>query len=61
MPIPINQTQLIIGQIKILKLADHLMSEEGYIDLEKAGTAGISGLNSYYKLNFIQSFPYARP
>ncbi len=59
-PIAINNTQMVIGQIQLLKLADELLNAEGYIDLELAGTAGISGLNSYYGLKFIESFPYAR-
>ena len=60
-PIEINQTQMVIGQIQLLNLADELLSAEGYIDLERAGTAGISGLNSYYEMKFMQSIPYARP
>jgi hypothetical protein len=31
-----------------------------HIDLEKINTVGISGLNSYYSLKKIKSFPYAR-
>lgn len=59
-PIEMNKTQLIIGQIEILNLADEVLSTEGYINLEQAGTAGISGLNSYYELKLIKSLPYAR-
>ncbi len=61
LPIKINQTQMVIGQIQILQIDDQSVSEEGYINLEQAGTAGISGLNSYYKLQYLESFPYARP
>lgn len=60
-PIKINQTQMVIGEIQLIQLADELLSEEGYINLDQAGTAGISGLNSYYQLNYLKSFPYARP
>lgn len=60
-PIEINQTQMVIGQIQLLNLADELISSEGYINLEQAESAGISGLNSYYQFKFLQSFPYARP
>ena len=61
LPIEINKTQMVIGEIQLLNLADELISTEGYIDLEQAETAGISGLNNYYGLKFIQSYPYARP
>jgi hypothetical protein len=36
------------------------MSPEGYINLEHAGSAGISGLNSYYRFVHIGDYPYAR-
>jgi flavin reductase (DIM6/NTAB) family NADH-FMN oxidoreductase RutF len=61
LPIEINQTQMVIGQIELLSLADELISSEGYVNLEQAESAGISGLNSYYQFKFLQSFPYARP
>lgn len=60
-PIKINNTQMVIGEIKLIELANELLCDEGYIDLEQAGTAGISGLNSYYQLKLKQSLPYARP
>ena len=61
LPIQINQTQMVIGQILMLNLDDQLINAEGYINLEQAGSAGVSGLNSYYDLKFLESFPYARP
>ena len=51
---------MIIGEIQQLVLPDNAMNETGYINLEQADTAGIAGLNSYYKLQFLDSFPYAR-
>lgn len=59
-PIKINDTALIIGKIVNLSIKEEALSEQGYIDLEKAETAGISGLNSYYKLSKLADFPYAR-
>ncbi|MDE0472393.1 MAG: flavin reductase [Ekhidna sp.] len=59
-PIAINGTMLIIGTIELLQIDDEAVNEKGYIDLQKLDTAGISGLNSYYSLNFLESFPYAR-
>jgi len=55
-----NGTIMIIGEVVELMLADGLMNEEGILDLEQASTAGISGLNSYYKLQKIATYPYAR-
>ncbi len=58
--IPINQTVLIIGEIKHLIIPDEVVSEEGYIDLAEVDAVGISGLNRYYALEKIGEFPYAR-
>jgi len=60
-PIELNQTRLVVGQIELIRLPTDLISEEGYIDLTSANTAGISGLNSYYQLSHQNTFPYARP
>jgi flavin reductase (DIM6/NTAB) family NADH-FMN oxidoreductase RutF len=60
-PIELNQTRLVIGSVELIRLPAELLSEEGYIDLGQAGSAGISGLNSYYELLKQHSFPYARP
>ena len=59
-PIALNGTMLIIGTIELLQIDDEAVNEKGYIDLQKLDTAGISGLNSYYSLNFMESFPYVR-
>ena len=57
--IKINGTILIIGEIEHL-----IMPEETFvdadIDLEQNNSVGISGLNSYYELKKIASYPYVR-
>ena len=50
---------MLIGEIQRLYIADELIFEEGYIDLDRADIAGISGLNTYYNLSFKASYPYA--
>ena len=55
-----NGTILFIGEIMMISAPDDVISDEGYIDLGEAKSAGISGLNSYYNLSKIDSFPYAR-
>lgn len=59
-PIERNGTILVIGEVEHLILPDEAVSDKGYIDLEKAEVAGISGLNTYYSLEKIASFPYVR-
>ncbi len=57
--IKINGTILIIGQIEHLYISESAYFN-GEIDLEKTSSVGISGLNSYYKLKRIATYPYAR-
>ena len=59
-PIKLNGTIMIIGSIELLQIDDEAVNEQGYINLEALDTAGISGLNSYYKLEYLESFPYVR-
>lgn len=59
-PIKINGTILIIGSVEHLFIADNLVNEKGYIDFQKANLTGVGGLNTYYSLQQINQFPYAR-
>lgn len=59
-PIQLNGTRLLIGSVKHLIIPDEAMNEEGHIDLEVMDLVGISGLNSYYGLKHLDTFPYAR-
>ncbi len=58
-PIPLNGTALIIGEIEYLLLPDTAMSN-GDVDLEKTNSVGISGLNSYYEVKKMATYPYVR-
>ena len=60
-PIELNGTVLIIGEVEHLIIPDAAMDEQGQIDLSQPNDVGISGLNTYYKLEKIAQFPYARP
>ncbi|MRS60072.1 flavin reductase family protein [Larkinella terrae] len=60
-PIELNNTVLVIGEIEHLIVPDEAVDQEGHLDLSRISDVGISGLNSYYKLEKIAQFPYARP
>ncbi|MCF0056766.1 flavin reductase family protein [Dyadobacter sp. CY356] len=60
-PIELNGTVLIIGEVEHLIIPDTAMDDQGQIDLSEPNDVGISGLNTYYKLEKIAAFPYARP
>ncbi len=57
--IPINGTVMIIGEIEQLIIPKTAYVSDD-IDLEVANAIGISGLNSYYALTKIDSYPYVR-
>ena len=57
--IKLNGTVLVIGEIEELIIADKAFVNED-IDLEASEGVGISGLNTYYALKKIDSYPYAR-
>jgi len=59
-PIPLNGTSLIIGEIVQLIVKENILGENGYLNLETAEVAGISGLNTYYDLKVKDKFPYVR-
>ena len=61
MPIPLNNTILVIGSVEQVSIDQNAVADNGYIDLESIQTAGISGLNTYYSVSKLESYPYARP
>ena len=61
LPIKANNTTMVIGQIEHLYFPDEAKTAEGYIDMEKTGSVGIGGLNNYYEVRKLATFPFARP
>ncbi len=59
-PIEINDTTLVIGEICHVVVDDDLVDAQGCINLERSDSAGISGVSSYYRLEKVADHPYAR-
>jgi flavin reductase (DIM6/NTAB) family NADH-FMN oxidoreductase RutF len=57
--IKLNGTMLVIGEIEHLIIPETAFTDDD-IDLEQTNGVGISGLNSYYELKKIASYPYVR-
>jgi len=55
-----NGCIFIIGEVVLIQLNEKLLNEKGQLNLEAYNAVGISGLNSYYALEKIASFPYVR-
>lgn len=59
-PIELNGTTLVIGEIKMINAPDNAIDSRGYIDLESFNHVGIAGLNQYYSLKKEAEYPYVR-
>lgn len=59
-PIPANDTMMIVGEIEHLILPDSIVKENGRVEIGSVGNVGIAGLNQYYQLKKLAEFPYAR-
>lgn len=55
-----NGTSMIVGEIESLYLEEESLQANGIVDLNKAETVAISGLNKYHKAFELNEFPYAR-
>jgi len=56
----INNTIMIIGEIKNIYFPENCMQEDGYLAIEKAGTVTCSGLDSYHLTKSLERLPYAK-
>ncbi|MDW3649007.1 MAG: flavin reductase [Bacteroidia bacterium] len=56
-----NDAILLVGQLKELFLSEEILGGDGFIDLEKAESVCISGLDSYHKTERLNRLPYAKP
>jgi hypothetical protein len=53
---------LVIGRIEqILVAEDAWVGEDGYLDIEAAGTVAVSGLDGYHRATRLARLPYAKP
>lgn len=59
--ININQTSMIIGEIKFVHYPTNCLLDDGFIDIEKAGTITSSGVDSYHTTQLLQKLEYAKP
>ena len=57
----INNTIMIIGEIKEMYFPTDCLQADGYLDIEKAGTIACTGLDSYHSTHRLERLPYAKP
>ncbi|MDT0595077.1 flavin reductase family protein [Glaciecola petra] len=59
--IELNKTELVIGRIVEAIVGNEFLLEDGYVDIEEAGSVAISCLDSYHNTERIDRFSYAKP
>lgn len=57
----INGTHFIIGEIVLLEIPDDCVDAEGRLNLVRAGTVALSGLDTYHAASPLKVMAYARP
>lgn len=57
----INGTHFVIGEIVLLEVPDDCVDAEGRLNLVRAGTVALSGLDTYHTARPLKVMAYARP
>lgn len=60
-PIPSNGTNLIVGKVEALFFDEKLLNEDGSLSLDRGKITGITGLDTYVKINELAKLSYAKP
>ena len=60
-PISVNNTTLIIGEIIQIYIPEDCLNEDGFVDIGKANSITCSGLDSYHKTIQLDRLSYAKP
>lgn len=61
LPVKSNDTQIMVGEIKEIHLAQQLLSPDGHVELDQAEGIAISGLDTYHLPQLLARFDYATP
>jgi flavin reductase (DIM6/NTAB) family NADH-FMN oxidoreductase RutF len=57
----VNGTHFVIGEIEHLEVPDACVDDEGRLDLVRAGTVAVSGLDTYHAASPLKRMAYAKP
>lgn len=56
----LNQTIMIIGELDLVEIPEEILRKDGSLDIAAAKTVAIAGLDSYYDVEKIARFAYAK-
>ena len=60
-PIELNDTFLVIGKIISIQIDNDIVSEDGFLHLDKAASICSNGIDGYYTTKLIKRYSYAKP
>ncbi len=60
-PIKHNASFFIIGSVEDIYIEEEIVKEDGYLQIEKAGSITSLGIDAYYETNLLSRFAYAKP
>ena len=60
-PITLNNTFLVIGEIQCVKLEDDILLGDGFLALDKVSSLCSNGIDGYYSTELINRYEYAKP
>ena len=59
-PIKYNNTFFVIGEVVMVEVPKEVITEDGFIEIEKANSCCSLGIDGYYKAEKIVRLPYAK-
>ncbi len=60
-PIPANGTQLIVGRVVLIQIADGLLLDNGLLNLHAMGCVASTALDTYFKIQPLARYRHAKP
>ena len=60
-PIKLNDTFLVIGKVISIHIENDIVSEDGFLHLDKANSLCSNGIDGYYSTELIERYQYAKP
>jgi len=60
-PIKLNNTFLVIGKVIYIQIEQDIISDDGFLNLDKSNTICSNGIDGYYTTELIDRYQYAKP
>ncbi len=61
MEVKLNACRFLVGEVMWVKFPESVFEEDGFLDIAKAGTITVSGLDAYHTANQLFRLSYAKP